>query len=637
MPIIKHLSLSEINKIAAGQVVERPANIVKELVENAIDAGATAICVYIEHGGKKLMRVVDNGSGMDAIDAQLCFEKHATSKIETVDQLSSITTFGFRGEALASIAAVSKVTLITRNTLENPATQIIHQNGNATVTECTGNIGTDITVEDLFYNTPARLKFLKVENTEQRHIVQLIHAFCFSHPEVHFKLFSHQQLIVNSTQTTTLKEKASLLLPYNPTLLTFEGTRKDNSLSIEGVISNHQYGAYDRSSIFCIVNKRWVKNYTLSSAFIKGCKNVIPQGKFPAGVLLITVDPLLVDINTHPRKEEVVFVHPRIIEQLIETTITSTFELAISNHIKTDATPMHYAGVVIENQKKALCFDQPFMQNNTFKKAPTTIASLNKVIIDTAIKEPATIIQKTNASDFNLLNNEVQKHDNKQGEYASIVDEQVTTANIFDYVMPDTSEQDQQTIACKTSKIVGQLFNTYILIENNDGLFLIDQHAAHERILYETCEKQFKNAPTIGLLFAHIVTLDQVELPFVDQLIVLLKDHGIVAELFANNQLIIQALPVYVKECALHDLIHATIGDLKAESYNKSFDPLHTIRAQIACKAAIKAGDPLTELTMQTLIHDLEKTSNRFSCPHGRPTGWAISLHEIEKRFKRKK
>lgn len=637
MTIIKHLLPSEIHKIAAGQVVERPANIVKELVENAIDAGATLISIFIEEGGKKLIRVVDNGSGMDSIDAQLCFEKHATSKIQTVDQLPSITTFGFRGEALASIAAVSKVTLITRNTLESPATQIIHQNGNATVTEGTGNIGTDITVEDLFYNTPARLKFLKAENTEQRHIVQLVHAFCFSHPEVHFKLFSHQQLIVNSGQTTTLKEKASLLFPHKPTLLTFQSTRKDNSVSIEGVISNHQYGAYDRSSIFCVVNKRWVKNYTLSSAFIKGCKNVIPQGKFPAGVLLITVDPLLVDINTHPRKEEVVFVHPRIIEQLIEATITSTFELAISSHIKTDPTSISYAGVAIENQKKNLFFDQPFMQKNTIKNAPTTFASLNKVIIDTAIKEPATIIQKTSASDFNLLNKEIQKHDNKQEESVSIIDEQFTTANIFDYGMPDTFEQDQQIIACKTTKIVGQLFNTYILIENNNGLFLIDQHAAHERILYELCEKQFKNAPTIGLLFAHIITLDQVELPFLDQLMPLLKDHGIIAEPFGNNQLIIQALPVYLKECELTNLIHATVADLKAESYNKSFDPLHAIRAQIACKAAIKAGDTLTELTMQTLIHDLEKTNNRFSCPHGRPTGWAISLHEIEKKFKRKK
>ncbi|RTL06874.1 DNA mismatch repair endonuclease MutL [Candidatus Dependentiae bacterium] len=635
MPIIKHLLLSEIHKIAAGQVVERPATIVKELVENAIDAGATAIFVYIEHGGKTMIRVVDNGCGMDNVDAQLCFEKHATSKIQRVDELPSITTFGFRGEALASIAAVSKVKLITRNSLESPATQVVHQNGNVTVSECTSNIGTDITVEDLFYNTPARLKFLKAENTEQRHIVQLIHAFCFSHPEIHFKLFSHQQIVINSPQTTILKEKASLLLPYNPTLLTFANTRKDTSVTVEGVISNHQYGTYDRSSIFCIVNKRWVKNYTLSSAFIKGCKNVIPQGKFPAGVLLITIDPLLVDINTHPRKEEVVFVHPRIIEQLIEATITSTFEQSISNHIKKETTHINYAPV--EQQNKHSFFDQPFLQSATFKKAPEPVACWNNVTIENPIQESANNIQNTVAQNFNLFNNDQQKYCNRQEESTTIIDEQHRQANNFKHVIPDTYQENQQEIAYNTNKIVGQLFNTYILIEHNDGLFLIDQHAAHERILYELCEQQFKNAPTIGLLFAHIITLDQVELPFVEQLIPLLKDHGINAELFGHNQLIIQSLPVYLKECALDDLIHATVADLKAESYNKSFDPLHAIRAQIACKAAIKAGDSLTEFTMQTLVNDLEKTSNRFSCPHGRPTGWAISLHEIEKKFKRKK
>lgn len=646
MAIIKTLSPEEIRKIAAGQVVERPANIVKELVENAIDAGSTVISVFIEDGGKKLIRVLDNGFGMDKIDAQACFEKHATSKIQTVNELTTITTFGFRGEALASIAAVSKVTLITRHTLDEPGTLVIHENNSLSLHQAAGNIGTDITIENLFYNTPGRLKFLKNDTTEQRHIVQLIQAFCFSHPSIHFKLFSHQKIIINSSPTQNIKDKASLLFPYNPTLLTFSNTRKDNSVTITGVISNQHYGVYDRSSIFCIVNKRWVKNYNLASALIKGCKNVIPHGKFPAGVLLITIDPNLVDINTHPRKEEVVFVHPRIVEQLIETTITNTFEEAVSTHIApqsqirsvVDYGFNHYA-------KTEPFFDQSLLYKNIVNDTTAQTTSIDdfiprekrdfvKLIEETSVQKPADQINKTYLNPFDEHNN--LKHDN-QTDISKDTQHVFTPVSLAPQIEHHEPLIQQASIAYESRKIVSQLFNTYILIEDTDGLFLVDQHAAHERILYELCAKQFKNASTIGLLFPHIIMLETVELPFVDQLTVLLKDHSINAELFGHNQLIINAVPVYLKESNLNDLIHASLTMLKEEQHNSAFDPLHAIRAQIACKGAIKAGDVLTQHTMQTLLNDLDKTDNRFSCPHGRPTSWALPLNEIEKKFKRKK
>jgi DNA mismatch repair protein MutL len=639
MPCIKHLSLSEIHKIAAGQVVERPANIVKELIENSIDASATVISVFIENGGKKLIRVVDNGCGMDSIDAQLCFEKHATSKIESIDQLATISTFGFRGEALASIAAVSKVRLITRHMLEKPGTQVLHINGITTVTECAGNIGTDITIENLFYNMPARLKFLKSDSTEQRHIMQLIHAFCFSHPHIHFKLHTQQQLILNSPSAENITHKAAILLPHNPTLLTFDAARHDNSVIVAGVITNHQYGAYDRSSIFCIVNNRWVKNYTLSSAFIKGCKQVIPQGKFPAGVLLITVDPILVDINTHPRKEEVVFVHPRIVEQLIENTITTVFEEAVSNHIKTSNKQDVTSIVQILNKYTPSFAERAFNQQATpYEKVMSPQSTINFSTTQPTAQNnndiQESILINTSA---NIIS--IDKPLNGVPAFEIVVNPQNDNATSF---LSNTNDHPQliakqYNITYESRKIVGQLFNTYILLEDTEGLFLVDQHAAHERILYELCATQFKDAPTIGLLFAHIIHLEDSELPFVDQLILLLKNHGIVAELFGHKQLIIQAVPVYLKECALDDVIHATLADLKSEQYTVSFDPLHAIRAQIACKAAIKAGDVLTEATMQKLLDDLSTTDNRFLCPHGRPTGWTITLNEIEKKFKRKK
>jgi DNA mismatch repair protein MutL len=341
MPKIHRLEAHEAQKIAAGEVVERPANVVKELIENAIDAGATQISVYIQDGGKKLIRVVDNGSGMGKEDARLCFEHHATSKITTVDDLSYIATFGFRGEALSSIASVSKTILITKEAFAQEGIKLELEHGNVldeTITAA--NQGTDILIQDLFFNVPARKKFLKSTDTELRAIQQLFSAFCFDYINISFKLYSNDVLSIHCPAAKTLHERLAQLLDINHIAHTLDCSTqaKDGSIRIKGFISNHQYTRYDRSSIYFFVNQRCVKQQKLTSALLKGYLNVLPQGRYPAACLFIEVNPEQVDINIHPRKEEVQFLHPRTVENLIQTMVRETLENNLSKQLKKDVT-----------------------------------------------------------------------------------------------------------------------------------------------------------------------------------------------------------------------------------------------------------------------------------------------------------
>ena len=331
MARIKQLSAQEAQKIAAGEVVERPANVVKELVENALDAGSTQIAIYIQDAGKSLIRIVDNGYGMNPEDAHLCFKHHATSKITRVDDLPSLTTFGFRGEALSSISAVSKVTLITKEAEAAHATKLVLEHGLVIAEEqISGNTGTDISIADLFYNVPARKKFLKTHETESRQILLLFQAFCLDYLSVHFKLYTQGNLIFNCPGTTDMQQRIAQLWDHSIAQQTIAIAATTNGIHIEGVITNHTYSRYDRSALFFLVNKRWVKNHTLAKAVMKGYMNVLQPDKFPLACIAITIDPAQVDINIHPRKEEVQFLHPRIVEHALQTTVKEALEKNLS-------------------------------------------------------------------------------------------------------------------------------------------------------------------------------------------------------------------------------------------------------------------------------------------------------------------
>ena len=656
MAKIKQLPPHEAQKIAAGEVVERPANIIKELVENAIDAGATRIAIYVEDGGKQLIRIVDNGCGMDAADAQLCFDRHATSKISHVDELETINTFGFRGEALASIASVSKITLITKEEQTVEGSKVIvdaHKIIEVSSIACT--TGTDISIRDLFFNVPARKKFLKTTQTEWRAIQLLFNAFCFDYPHIHFLLFSEAKQVFNCPIVTDLKNRALQIWESqsNNHLLEVQVTEKE--FSISGIISNHQYYRYDRNGIYFFVNKRWIKNQHISNAFIKGYANVIPTGRYPVAAVHITVPAHEVDINIHPRKEEVKFLHPRRIEQALQQAVKIALEKNLSQQLKKEVI-FKPAPTSHINNFKPFDFDM-FLKNSVpFDTFPTGtlrasgMENLNTIEINSS---PFMVSLSNHTNEIKNLD-EIEANSSPLALSVPVRNVSKGTENTnFNIPNPFEINENQESSfsldvfagkniskGAESYRLIGQYNTTYILVEKEDGLFLVDQHAAHERILYELFSQRFEEVSTVQLLFSHIITLSAYDIGIITPHLDIFSNNGIIIEQCASDQLRVESLPVHLKDQSLDDIIKTTIASitennlLNQQELKKTIN--HKLQAQMACKAAVKAGDILTQEKMEQLLTDLEKTAIRFSCPHGRPTGWLLSLHEIEKKFKRR-
>lgn len=605
---IQQLPPHEAQKIAAGQVIDRPAHVVKELLENSIDAGATKITISIEDGGKKLIRIIDNGCGMNKEDALLCFQKHATSKIKSIDELISITSYGFRGEALASISAVSNVVLRTKEISNQEGTMVAITDQKTSVTNLACPNGTDIAINNLFYNMPARAKFLKKRETEANHISHVIKTACLAHPEIHIIFEVDGNTTLNCPPQESIKDRFAQLWDHTTAQHAIEinATHSSKTFSVTGAISNHQWFRYDRSAMYFLVNNRWVMNHTLGRALLKGYNNVLPQGKYPMACIAIFINPSHVDINMHPRKEEVKFAHPRVVEKLIEDTVRATLERNLSKQIKKEvqfATSIHpqFPSYLSEppHTKTGMVFmpaSSTSFDAHVLRPAPTPAPALPPIPAMSLIQEAPT-----------------QPHE--------------STISIL-----------EKTNAPYT--IIGQYHKTYILIEQEDGLFLIDQHAAHERVLYEIFANRFDQVPTINLMFPQLISLTLDELNILEPYFGLFAQHGITLNRFSKDQITIQSTPVHVKNISLTQLVKEVISWIQEEDivdqneFTKKIND--KLRAQMACKAAIKAGDSLSQEQMSELLEDLYKTDNRFSCPHGRPTGWLMSLHEIEKKFRRK-
>lgn len=622
---IKKLSPHEAHKIAAGEVVERPANVVKELIENALDAGATAITLFVEDGGKQLIRVVDNGSGMSYDDALTCFEHHATSKIHSVDELISIITFGFRGEALSSIASVSAVILSTKEHDAELGTQVIINQGTLEAHAPISCIsGTDISIRNLFDNLPARKKFLKTKETEWRQIVTLFEAMALCHTSVHFKLFSEGKLLSNCPPTASLQERITQLWQHTHAEQMIVVTPTTHAgVTIRGAISSHQHMRYDRTNILFFVNGRWVKHQKLISALLKGYHNVLPAGKFPSACIFIELDGAHVDINIHPRKEEVQFLHPRIVEQQISALAKKTLEQHLTHQLKgqlqnqeTVAVPVDpFEHLMAGHSNNVTPLSRPFEALQPFDMPFMMSASPASVIHPSIARVTPQVIKAAS-------------------EAVSVATPALETQHAIHQI------QISIDVEIEEFRIIGYYHNTYILIEREDGLFIVDQHAAHERVLYETYAHKFESIPTITLIFPQIINLNAHETATIEAHLDLLTSNGIRADFLGEHQLVISATPMHIKHSNIVELIKEFISWLHEENssapdqFKKNMhEKLH---AQMACKAAVKAGDQLSKETMQQLITDLSKSSNRFSCPHGRPTGWLLSLNEIEKKFKRK-
>ena len=613
MSKIKILSPQEICKIAAGEVVERPANIVKELVENALDAGASLIEIYLEKSGKSLIRILDNGCGMSSKDAIMCFAHHATSKISALSDLDNLSSFGFRGEALSSIAAVSKISLITMEKGSACGTQVNLVGGVLdSQLDIASPVGTDISISDLFYNTPARQKFLKKDETEWRQIILLFQAFVFDYQNVHFKLYHDNRLIYNCPVVQNLQERVLQIWDLNAAnnMLKLNDVSDTSSIKVSGIVSNHQTFRYNRSNMFCFVNRRLVKNHGLIKAALKGYANVLPQGRYPIAILFIDLPSNLVDINVHPRKEEVSFLNPRVIENMITKSIKQVLEQKLSSYVSSSTGfENKFVGAQISNLSTN--FD-------------------SGLFFSTAHDDHHDIDQKIEP--FKKFN-----------DYSLDLSPHRPGLEPMAYALPNRPTETlskQSSFVERKYEIIGQFKQTYIIVSNDYGLVLIDQHAAHERVMYEKFKINFANVVTVNLMFPVIVSLSQLDLATLIPYLDLLKKHGIGADIFGQDQIIINSTPTYLKQVKLDELINQLIcwlheqQDFDTEQFGKKIN--EHLHAQMACKAAVKAGDILTCEQMYELLDYLEKAENRLTCPHGRPTIWSFGLDEIEKKFKRK-
>lgn len=635
MSKIKILPLQEAQRIAAGEVVERPASPVKEMLENSLDAGATQISLYIEKSGKNLIRIVDNGCGMSPEDAKLCFSNHATSKISSLDDLESIGTFGFRGEALTSISSVSKVTLITKEQgtvlldttasrpLEEPksVSSSIHRSHTAQVdvSRSTGikityengkvideqsvscPVGTDISVHDLFYNTPVRKKFLKQDETEWNQIQNLFYAVSLSHLSVYFKLFRDGKLILNAPVADTLKSRVAQLWGHNmgQQLLSVNGD------SLSGLVSNHHYWRYGRQQMFFFVNNRWVKNSELSKAVMKGYRSVLPPARFPAVFVFLSVPQDMVDVNVHPRKEEVRFIKPGTIETMIHQAITKTLE---------------------ERVNEQLCESSP--------------SPLRSILRDDLLEIPQD--ERLNSSVFGQRFPATFSHETLVpfSRIAPPIVDEIAKPEILTTFVESPQEQQRDIPVQIQAKIIGQLLDTYIIIENNDGLLMVDQHAAHERILYEKYLKNFEQKDGVRLLFPEIVRLSPVQLQVILKEKKFFARQGIELEQIGESEIAIKSSPPKLHGGSLREIILQAVEfieeneHLDTEVFRKKLN--EHVHGHMACKMAIKAGDKLSELQMRNVLDELMQVDNRFICVHGRPTMWSVSKLEIEKKFRRR-
>ncbi len=599
------------NRIAAGEVVERPASVVKELIENSLDAGASRIEIEIEGGGTRLIRIIDNGEGMDEDDVLLCLERHGTSKILNDEDLESINSLGFRGEAIPSISSVSRMTITSRHKSADLGTTAILNYGKLYKIHESGCAqGTIIEIKNLFGNTPARRKFLRTKRTELGHIDEVVKNYCLAAPGVSFSLRvdGRQTLILDSHQD--LAQRLGSILHYSGSYIEIDHSEKGSSLPhLGGLLVPPDEPIKGSSRIKILVNGRSVKDRMLTHGVAEGLRGFLMKHHNPAGLLHLHLDPAEVDVNVHPTKQEVRFRQSRDIHQLIVRAIQQGMH-GYQQTIKSSvfAPP----SVKSSSQYTEKPLDRPSPGPQEVRKAPerTSQSSLRKDVGQTQTSEPipvpATVSVPPQA---------------KQPEPA-----------------PPLPVFDENQAKGHGLKIIGQYDNLYIFCQSNDGLVVIDQHAAHERLLFEKLKKQFLHG-TIArqtLLFPETVELSVADLQKVEQYGEEIEKMGFSIREFGGSSYVISAIPALGRHMAPTELFLDILEQFGASSSSKREGSLlEDVLASMACKAAVKAGDKLPTEEIEALLGNMAKADLFSHCPHGRPVLKNFSANDIKKWFHR--
>ncbi|MBD3328006.1 DNA mismatch repair endonuclease MutL [Candidatus Peregrinibacteria bacterium] len=593
---IKILPENLINQIAAGEVVERPASVVKELVENALDAGAKKIVIEIANSGLDKIKITDDGHGMSADDAKLAFERHATSKIYTTDDLFNIHTLGFRGEAIASIASVSKVQLRTKTTADIAGTLVKIEDGkNINVENCGCSTGTSIEVSELFFNVPARKKYLKNDSTEYGQILDVATGIALANPNVSFKLIKDDKIVfdLNATNSQLIRIKDLLGRQYADSLIpVFYG---HSEIKLEGYVGKPFAARSNRKGQRIFVNGREVKSHVLSFAVKQSFYSLIPKEKHPVFVLFLNISPELVDVNVHPRKTEVRFKNEKEIFKIFINACSASLE------------------------KNVLMPEMQIDSASTRTHQPLKVE--DKATVDQAM---SFTIEMTKPVAANLNdNNEIEN-----------------TPTSKDYEVPEkTAEFYQLNSDNADVTIIGQMDDSYILVQKGKELLIIDQHAAHERIQYKKLVDEFERKAIISqpLLAPIQFDLSPEQQNILAQNSELIANLGFEIENFGGNTFSIFAVPNYMVKQDVESTMISLLDDLADNAVKGDFTRRkEKALTYAACRSAIKFGDKISRTEQEALIKDLFKLELPYSCPHGRPTMFKITFDQLEKYFQRK-
>ncbi|MFK5006695.1 DNA mismatch repair endonuclease MutL [Lactococcus formosensis subsp. bovis] len=598
---IIELDESLANQIAAGEVVERPASVVKELVENSIDAGATRIVVKIQESGLRLIEVIDNGTGIEKEDVAKSLKRHATSKIRNKADLFKIRTLGFRGEAMPSIASVSEFSIETSVTDEESGTRLISHGGKVDTLEAIAQReGTKVTVQNLFYNTPARLKYIRSLQAELSHITDVINRQSMAHPEISFTLINEGRELMKTAGNGDLRQVIASVygLPTAKKMLKVEAEDLDFTLS--GYVSLPELTRANRNYITLMINGRFIKNFLLNRAILEGYGNRLMVGRFPIAVLSIKIDPQLADVNVHPTKQEVRLSKERELMRLITEAIQSVF---VEQTLIPDALENL-------NSRRAKVEEQPEVKSGS----KSTNLYYDKV-----------------SQDFFV--DKIQVHEEYSIPQENVVpSEELRTASIFEEVVVEEKQPFPDL------EYLAQLHATYLLCQAQDGLYIIDQHAAQERIKYEYWRDKIGEVSMDQqiLLAPYIFSLPKNDFLMLLDRKSILEEAGVFLEEYGENQLILREHPTWLQENDLEETVYEMIDEILLTKEFSVKKYRHDLATMVACKSSIKANHPLDAESARALVKELATCENPYSCAHGRPTIVHFNGGDLEKMFRRR-
>lgn len=640
MANINILDKSIFNRIAAGEVVEKPASVVKELVENSIDAGATHITIEIVNGGIKKIRVTDNGCGMDKDNLPKAFLPHATSKISCLDDLDKIGTLGFRGEALSSIASVAKITAMSKVKNNEAGSKIYIEGGEVVEVSEIGCVdGTSISVEDLFYNVPARAKFLRKPKTEESEITNLISRLILANPTKAIKYVVDGKTIYHST-ATDLKDAiytiygASAVENLIPIKYTYQ-----NIIEVEGYIGKPSFTKPNRTYQTVIINGRYINNKTISTAIFNAYEPYIMKSCFPFFVCHVKLPLDKVDVNVHPNKLDVKFENNNLIFGAFYNPISDVLH-NLSTQVrkyeseeiitapKEQAIDVSKLQLISETEGKQFKLDE--VNNETEMVTFASLDNEEPELKDISFSE---IEQNLNSSINSYLNNSNLEFVAEN----NVVSENLVNIAANEHVFNQADMFNDVKVDLNTVKIIGICFNTYIIVENDSSIYFIDQHAGHERLLYDKFKASFENndLATQSLLVPYVINTNHLESDFLNNNIETFKNLGFELEPFGINSFKVSSVPVLLKDISLYQFFNDVLHDISTNLNLTKSDILKDYLERSACRSAVKANDILSKDEVQKLLNMLNNSNQVLLCPHGRPVIIEVTSKEIEKWFKR--